>query len=84
MKKELTREQIDVLGLLAAGYALRKRQDHWILRGKGYVIAPPGGDSGVNELMELQYVEGSSLSDKGRKAWEEWCAANPQLVPRFD
>jgi hypothetical protein len=81
MKKE--REQIEILRLLAAGYALRK-QDRWMLTGKGYVIAPPGGDEAVDELIDLRYVEGSGLSDEGRKVWDEWCAANPQVVPRFE
>ena len=82
MKKK--REQIEILGLLVAGYALRKRQDQWMLTGKGYVIAPPGGDEAVDELIDLRYIEGSNLSDEGRKVWAEWCVANPQLVPRFD
>jgi hypothetical protein len=78
------REQIEILGLLAAGYALRKRQDRWMLIGKGYVIAPPGGDEAVDEMIDLRYVEGSGLTDEGRKVWDEWCVANPQLVPRFE
>jgi hypothetical protein len=82
MAKDITREQIDILGLLAEGYVLRQRQDRWMLTGKGWVIAPPGGDSAVDGLRDLEYVVGSTLSDEGRKVWEEWCAANPQLVPK--
>lgn len=82
MKREIPREQIDLLGLLAEGYSLRMRQDQSMLTGKGWVIAPPGGAQAVSRLRDLGYVEGSTLTDEGRKVWEEWCAANPQLAPR--
>jgi hypothetical protein len=81
-ENEVTRDQIDILGMLNEGHVLRQRPFGLMLCRPGWVTAPPGGEEAVRGLRELGYIEGDTISDTGRKVWEDWCKANPQLAPK--